>query len=126
MNRMMNVIPMLVRASTQGHDKDRLTAQMADGFALILPRLKRKPYLSPRLLQLSQQPALLKPMEADDLLTAIAVTIDKKDVELSHELLALTLIVARLGGIAASIKIGLLAIDELRAHRASTEASMGR
>lgn len=117
---MMTLLPMLVRASTQRHDPDRLTAQMADGFTLLLPKLKRKPYLSPRLLRLSQQPILLKPMEADELLTAIATTIDKKDVALSNELLELTLIVARLGGVGASIKIGLRAMEKLRARQGSS------
>ena len=116
---MSTAIRMLVHASTQGHDPDRLRARMAEGFTLLLPKLKRQPYLPPRLLRLSQQPVLLKPMDADELLTAIRATIDKKDVALSNEFLDLTLIVARLGGIGASIQIGLLAMEELRARRSS-------
>ena len=116
---MSTTLRMLVHASTQGHDPDRLQTRMAEGFTLLLPKLKRQPYLSPRLLRLSQQPVLLKPMEADELLTAIRAVIDKKDVAMSNEFLDLTLIVARLGGIGASIQIGLLAMEELRARRPS-------
>ena len=116
---MSTVLRRVVHASTEGHDPNRLRAQMAEGFTLLLPKLKWQPYLSPRLLRLSQQPALLKPMDADDLLTAIRAAIDKKDVALSHEFLDLTLTVARLGGLGASIQIGLLAMEELRARRSS-------
>lgn len=116
---MSTVLRRVVHASTQGHDPDRLRAQMAEGFTLLLPKLKRQPYLPTRLFRLSQQPALLKPMEADELLTAIRAVIDKTDVAMSNEFLDLTLIVARLGGIGASIQIGLLAMEELRARRSS-------
>ena len=116
---MATLLSLIVKASTQGHDEARLKAELVERIPPFMARLPRRPYLSPRLLRLSEQPALLKAMDADDLLVAIRQVIGPKQSELADELVALTLIVARLGGVCCAVRIGLLAMEELRARRAA-------
>lgn len=120
----MDVLARLVRASTQGHNQVRLEAEQAIGVTSLYARLPRTPFLSPRLRQLSNNPTGLKPMDADALVDAAAGVVGWEGHELSPDLLDLTLLVARLGGTSASFRIGLLAMQELRARTAMPTARL--
>lgn len=110
----MIILPLLVKASTQSHDEERLRAELAAGFTALWCRLPRQPFLSPRQRRLVEHPAKLKPMDADALIDAVAEIVGWSGHGLSADLIALTLIVARLGGVSAAVRIGLLAVGDLK------------
>ena len=114
---------LLVKASSQGHDQPRLEAERAELFNEIWTRLPRKPYLPPRLLRLTAQPTKLTALDADALIDAIRAVVGPKQGELSDKLLALTLIVARLGSTSSAMRIGLVAVEELRGKRSAPKRS---
>lgn len=108
---------LLATASTQGHDQHRLEQERAELLNELWVRLPRKPYLPPRLLRLTQHPAKLKLTDADALIDAMRCAIGPRQGELSDKLLALTLVVARLGSASSAMRVGLVAVEELRRQR---------
>lgn len=115
----MRVLPRLVRASTVAHDEPRFRADLAETLPLLLNRLPREPALSPRLRRLAENPVSLKPMDADNLVDAIAEVIGWTGHPLSDDLLNVTLLVARLGGVSAAVRIGRLERNPSERNRGS-------
>lgn len=115
---MSRLLALLRQASKEGHDDDRLRAKFAMRYLKLSRRLDREPSLSARLRRLTEQPEQMRAMDADDLVSALRKVIDPNQPELQDDLLALTLVVARMGGLGCTVRIGLTVVEELRATRA--------
>ena len=117
---MSKLLTLLRQAAKEEHDDDRLRADFAKRYLKLSRRLNREPCLSSRLLRLIEHPEQMKAMDADDLVGALRKVIETNQPDLQDDLLALTLVVARMGGLGCTVRIGLTAVEELQATRAVT------
>ena len=114
------VLHLLIRASAEWQDEDRLRARMAELILLIWILLPRDPVLSWRLQALvPEQGAQLKWHDAEDVADALEAVVKDPDDDLRANLIALRLVIARLGGVHSQIRIGRLVSEELRNRKAT-------
>ena len=114
------VLRQLLLASTEAHDEVHLRESMRDLIISIWILIPYNPVLTPRLRSLvPAQGDKLKLHDAEDVVEALEAVAGDGDVELSEQLVALRLVIARLGGMISTIRVGRLIIEELRSKAQS-------
>ena len=116
----------LNQAFAEGHDEVRLRRQMDGLIQSIWVSLPRDPALTKRLQALVQESCeRLRWDDAEALVDAIEHLVEVEKLDIHAEVIALRVVIARLGGVHSAIRIGRLVIDEIqKRHKPkNTEAS---
>lgn len=112
------VLDRLNQASAEGHDELRLRRQMDALIQSIWISLPRDPLLPKRLQALVPENCeRLRWDDAETLVDAIEHLVQVEKLNLDDEVIALRVVIARLGGVHSAMRIGRLVIAELQKQR---------
>ena len=116
------VLHLLILASTQAHNPERLRADMAELINVIWILLPCDPVLHPRLRALvPERSEELKVYDAEDVVDALEAVVANPGDDLRAQLIVLRLVIARLGGQHSAMRIGRLVTEELRSGGVENE-----
>lgn len=112
------VLDLLNQAYAQGHHEPVIRKDMDGLIQSIWVSLPRDPVLTKRLLALvSGDCERLRWDDAETLVDAIEHLVEVEKLDLHNEVIALRVVIARLGGVHSAMRIGRLVIAELQKRR---------
>ena len=108
------VLRFFIRASAEAHDEPRLRTRLASRSTRLGSRCHGIPTCHRLKALVPHQCEKLKWHDAEQVVDALEELATEGDSELRDILLGLRLTLARLGGVHSAIRLGRLAVDELR------------